>query len=43
MSLDNQSSNTGFVNLDADEVMVVPTTDKQVLNKWMLEEPTVVK
>jgi hypothetical protein len=28
MSLDNESSNTGFVNVDTDEVMVVPTTDK---------------
>ena len=43
MSLDNESSNTGFINVDTDEVMVVPATDKQVLNKWMLDEPSVVK
>ena len=28
MSLDNESSNTGFINVDVDEVMVVPATDK---------------
>ena len=43
MSLDNESSNVGIANIDVDEVMVVPATDKQVLNKWLHDEPTVVK
>jgi hypothetical protein len=28
MSLDNESSNVGIANIDVDEVMVVPATDK---------------
>ena len=43
MSPDNESSNSGITEIVVDEVMVMATTDKQVLNKWTLDEPSVVK